>query len=32
LGGNVHVKVAGINAFRSEIDFELIQTGNNSRS
>ena len=28
LGDNVRVKVARINAFRSEIDFELVSTGN----
>ena len=27
LGDNVRVKVARINAFRSEIDFGLLQTG-----
>ena len=29
LGDNVRVKVARINAFRSEIDFELVDSGNN---
>ena len=32
LGDNVRVKVVRINAFRSEIDFELVSTGNSETS
>jgi len=32
LGDNVRVKVVRINAFRSEIDFELVSTGNGKTS
>jgi ribonuclease R len=32
LGDNVRVKVVRINAFRSEIDFELVQSGEKGRS
>jgi ribonuclease R len=32
LGDNVRVKVARVNAFRSEIDFELVQTSEESHS
>jgi hypothetical protein len=32
LGDNVRVKVARINAFRGEIDFELVQTSESSSS